>query len=135
MKPSARYTGRVTGVEACSRARPPSPHDREVDPSLRRAFHLLGKRWSGVLLAALTAGPTTFAALHREIGAISDSVLCDRLRELSDAGLVERRVEPGPPVAVRYALSDAGAALFPVLDALAAWARDHLPTETATPLS
>jgi DNA-binding HxlR family transcriptional regulator len=35
-------------------------------------------------------------------------------------------VEPGPPIAVRYALSDAGTALLPALDALAAWARDHL---------
>ncbi|MGC8510973.1 MAG: winged helix-turn-helix transcriptional regulator [Acidimicrobiales bacterium] len=117
----------MVGDEVRAGATCPAPHESVVDPSLRRAFALLGKRWNGVLLAALAGGPATFAALHREIGAISDSVLCDRLRELTDAGLVERRVEPGPPVAVRYALSGAGAALFPALDALAAWARDHLP--------
>ena len=119
----------MIGDESCSRAAPRAPHESDVDPSLRRAFHLLGKRWNGVLLAALVGGPATFAALHREIGAISDSVLCDRLRELTTAGLVERRVEPGPPVAVRYTLSDAGAALLPTLHALAVWAHDHLPAD------
>ncbi len=83
-----------------------------------------------MLLAALASGPTTFAFL-REIGAISDSVLGERLRELGDAGLVERHVEPGPPVAVRHALNDAGAVRFPALEALTEWARDHLPTAAA----
>ena len=124
----------MAGDEVCAGATR-APHESEVDPSLRRAFRLLGKRWNGVLLAALAGGPATFAALHREIGAISDSVLCDRLRELADAGLVERRVTPGPPVTVRYALSDDGAALFPALDALAAWARDHLPADHEIVLS
>ena len=116
----------MTGDEVRAGATSPALPESEVDPSLRRAFAVLGKRWNGVLLAALAGGPATFAVLHREIGAISDSVLCERLRELSDAGLVERGVEPGPPIAVRYALSDAGTALLPALDALAAWARDHL---------
>ena len=45
------------------------------------------------------------------------------------AGLVLREVDEGPPVAVRYRLSDHGAALVPVLRDLMSWARDHLPLQ------
>ncbi len=98
------------------------------DEALARAFTLLGKRWNGVILGTLTTGPAGFAELGRGVGGICDSVLSERLGELQLAGLVVRTVEPGPPVAVSYALSDTGAALIPVLHALGAWASEHLAT-------
>jgi DNA-binding HxlR family transcriptional regulator len=36
-------------------------------------------------------------------------------------------VSEGPPVSVSYALTPAGQALLPVLDALAEWAAENLP--------
>jgi DNA-binding HxlR family transcriptional regulator len=50
--------------------------------------------------------------------------MTDRLRELSDAGLVEREVDPGPPTTITYALTPLGERLRPGLDALRAWARE-----------
>jgi DNA-binding HxlR family transcriptional regulator len=97
------------------------------DESLRRAFDLLGKRWTGVILAVLETGPAGFAELRRAVGSITDSVLSDRLTELVAEGLVERRVVGTRPPGVSYALTDAGAALLPVLDRLADWARAYLP--------
>lgn len=96
------------------------------DAALSHAFALLGKRWSGVILGSLMEGPAGFADLRRATGGISDSVLSERLGELSTAGLVEREVDPGPPVAVRYRLAPPGEALVPVLRDLGDWARDHL---------
>jgi len=100
---------------------------RACNAALTRAFGFLGKRWSGVLLATLSAGPMGFAELKRAVAGISDSMLSERLAELGQAGLLEREVEPGPPVAVRYRLTDAGAGLAPALQALTAWAEDNLP--------
>jgi DNA-binding HxlR family transcriptional regulator len=99
------------------------------DAALIRAFTFLGKRWSGIILAALSDRPVGFAELARWVEGISDSVLSDRLTELQQAGLVARCVDSGPPVAVSYSLSNSGAALIPTLRALSAWAEANLPVK------
>ncbi len=99
------------------------------DAALVRAFGFLGKRWNGVLLAVLAAGPSSFGDLRRSVAGISDSMLSGRLGELTAAGLVVRSVDEGPPVSVRYALTDAGEALVPVLRQLSAWAEESLTEE------
>lgn len=96
-------------------------------PGVRRAFDFLGKRWNGVILGALSQGPTGFADLRRAVGSITDSVLSDRLTELGRAGLVERTVADGRPPSVQYALSQNGRALLPILDELGRWAMTNLP--------
>jgi DNA-binding HxlR family transcriptional regulator len=110
----------------------PAPDDdgigrRPCDTSLVRAFGFLGKRWNGVILANLFEGPAGFSELRRAVGAISDSVLSERLVELAAADLIERSVSAGPPISVTYALTDAGRALLPAMHALADWADAHLP--------
>ena len=97
-----------------------------ADVSLVRAFDLLGKRWTGVLLGTLRGGPVGFRALARAVPGISDSVLSDRLRELKEAGLVARTVEEGPPVSVSYTLTGAGRELLPALEQIGRWAERHL---------
>ena len=101
---------------------------RSCDAALSRAFEFLGKRWNGMLLSLLGAGPAGFAELKRSLG-ISDSVLSDRLAELTRAGLVARTVDEGPPLAVTYSLTEAGTALLPALQALGAWSRANLTEE------
>ncbi|GAB2910181.1 winged helix-turn-helix transcriptional regulator [Nonomuraea fastidiosa] len=104
-------------VEACNRR----------DEALTRAFTLLGKRWIAVVLGSLRSGPAGFRELSRAIDGVSDSVLSDRLSELTKAGLVARKVDEGPPVAVSYELTEAGWALMPALEQISQWAHDHLP--------
>jgi DNA-binding HxlR family transcriptional regulator len=100
---------------------------RVCDAALARAFGFLGKRWSGVILGTLLSGPAGFAELRRAVSGISDSVLSERLTELAGAGLVQRTVDEGPPLAVTYTLTQAGHALLPALRELTAWATDNLP--------
>ncbi|WP_065572040.1 winged helix-turn-helix transcriptional regulator [Microbacterium oleivorans] len=102
-------------------------HDaRQCDAAVSHAFSVLGKRWNGMILDVLGAGELSFSGLRRAVAGISDAVLSDRLSELSDAGLVARRVEPGPPVAVTYALTEAGCRLVPILTQLGEWADGNL---------
>jgi DNA-binding HxlR family transcriptional regulator len=98
-----------------------------ADAALVRAFDLLGKRWTGVVLATLSGGPAGFRALARAIDGISDSMLSDRLGELCGTGMVTRTVTEGPPLSVTYALTDAGRALLPALEQITRWAEEHLP--------
>jgi DNA-binding HxlR family transcriptional regulator len=107
------------------------PCSRQCDESLTLAFEILGKRWNGVILGTLKAGPAGFAEIRRAIGPITDSVLSDRLSELAAIGLVTREVTDTRPPGVSYYLAPAGVALMPVLDSLATWARGNLNEATA----
>lgn len=98
----------------------------ESDAALGRAFEFLGKRWNAVILAVLASGPASFTEISRAIGRISDSVLSGRLAELARAGLVERRVDEGPPVSVTYSLSPVAVALIPALEQIARWSHENL---------
>jgi DNA-binding HxlR family transcriptional regulator len=101
------------------------------DTRLTRVFDILGKRWNGMIVGALSSGPMTFSALSRAISGISDSMLSQRLGGLGELGIVARTVDAGPPVAVSYRLTDAGRALLPALALLAQWA-DENPTPTTS---
>ncbi|WP_155057085.1 winged helix-turn-helix transcriptional regulator [Streptomyces blattellae] len=99
---------------------------KKVDDGITRVFQLLGKRWSGQIVAVLIDGPAHFAALRRSIPGISERMLSDRLTELGAVGLVVREVAEGPPLRVTYRLTEVGAALEPALHELAQWAKAYL---------
>jgi len=109
-----------------SMARKPSEQARECDERLTRAFGLLGKRWSGVILGLLLQGPAHFAVIARAIPGISERMLSDRLTELAEAGILDREVIPGPPLGVVYRLTDKGEALGPGLLKLGEWAELYM---------
>ncbi len=95
----------------------------KVCPHFHKAVELVGKRWSGAILSALTDGPGRFGELGQRVPGMSDRLLSQRLRELEAEGLVERRVEPGAPVRVSYSLTAKGTDLSPALRELKAWGR------------
>jgi DNA-binding HxlR family transcriptional regulator len=107
------------GAEPCAK----------VDVALTRVFAILGKRWTGLIVAVLTQRPAYFAELRRAIPKISERMLSDRLTELAEAGIVVREVDPGPPLRVSYRLTEAGEALGPALGELGSWAERYLPDE------
>jgi len=81
---------------------------------------LLGRRWTLRLLWELREGAVpTFRELQERCGNVSSSVLADRLRERTEAGVAER-TEAG------YGLTDAGAELLARLRPLEEWA-SHWP--------
>jgi len=96
------------------------------DAGVARAFDFLGKRWNGVILGVLSKGALGFADLRRGVGSITDSVLSDRLAELTRAGLVQRTVTDTRPPGVVYQLSPTGNELLPILHQLGQWASTHL---------
>jgi DNA-binding HxlR family transcriptional regulator len=106
-------------VEAVSAQEQPTG----VCPHFHAAIELIGKRWTGAIVFALTEGPMRFGELAKAVPGLSDRLLSRRLRELEREGLVEREVEPGSPVRVIYSLTEAGADLRPALAGLKDWAR------------
>lgn len=94
--------------------------------AIETALEVFGRAWAGPVLRALLGGAERFSEIRREVDGVTDAVLSTRLRELCEHGLATRTVEPGPPVVVRYRLTDAGLDAEPVLAALAAFGRRRL---------
>ncbi|MDT0265324.1 helix-turn-helix domain-containing protein [Streptomyces sp. DSM 44915] len=96
----------------------PSP-----DCPVEIALTALRGRWTTLLVRELLrAGrPLGYRELAGALPALSDKVLTDRLRQLTEAGVLDRRRRPGWPPTVDYRLTDRGRALGPVLQALWDW--------------
>jgi DNA-binding HxlR family transcriptional regulator len=106
---------------------PEVAHDPAVVCAVyHQAIELIGKRWTGAIVSLLLRGPLRFHALVSAVPGMSERLCADRLRELEAAGLVSRRVLPGPPVGVEYTLTDAGKDLNDALGALGKWAHRWL---------
>lgn len=95
----------------------------EVCPHFHAAIELIGKRWTGAIVCALTERPMRFGELRRVVPGLSDRLLSQRLRELEEEGLVQRDVEAGTPVRVTYSLTECGKQLGPAINELKAWAK------------
>jgi DNA-binding HxlR family transcriptional regulator len=103
-------------------AAPCSPEDA-VCPQFHEAIELIGKRWTGAIVCALTERAMRYGELRKAVPGLSDRLLSQRLRELEEEGLVEREVEAATPVRVTYSLTPVGEELGPSIRELKAWAK------------
>jgi DNA-binding HxlR family transcriptional regulator len=89
------------------------------------SLEVVGERWALLVVREIVLGSTRFDRIVRGTGAPRDRVAA-RLKVLEEAGVVERRPYQERPQRFEYALTDAGRALVPVLDALLAWGLEHV---------
>lgn len=112
----------------------PAPTDlnRPISPEYCSRFHraveLVGKRWNGPILRAMLAGHSRYSDIRNAVPNLSDTLLAQRLKQLESEGLVERFVDPGPPLRTRYMLTPKGGALYEVVRAVEDWSHDWLPS-------
>jgi DNA-binding HxlR family transcriptional regulator len=95
------------------------------------ALDVVGERWTPLIVRELLLGPKRYTDLLDGLPGIGTNILATRLSDLQAHGILERRTLPRPtPVAV-YELTEAGAALAPVLRELRTWgARFGPPPES-----
>jgi DNA-binding HxlR family transcriptional regulator len=88
-------------------------------------IELIGRRWMGAILRVLMSDrPHRFNELLAAIPGLSDRLLTERLRELTEHEIVERIPAPDiSPIAVQYRLTESGRDLEVIVRAISAWAR------------
>lgn len=92
---------------------------------IARAAEILTERWVPLIVRELCCGSTRFSELQAGLPRISPALLSSRLRALERAGILERR----PAATGRgadYHLTEAGAALFPILESMGVWAQQWM---------
>ncbi|HEU4326440.1 MAG TPA: helix-turn-helix domain-containing protein [Roseiflexaceae bacterium] len=96
-------------------------YSEQICVRYQHAVEIIGKRWTGLIIKVLLRGPMRFHELADQLEVVSDRMLSERLKELEQEQVIERRVFPDAPVRVEYRLTEKGRALAPVVEALEAW--------------
>jgi len=79
-----------------------------------------------IILRELLARPSRYTDLLDDLPGIPTNVLSTRLKELEEAGIVERRIAPAPQRGILYAPTEAGQNLQGAVIALALWGNTRL---------
>lgn len=93
--------------------------------AIEKGMRLIGGKWTGSIIFHLKDGPVRFNDLSRMLGGASKKMVDQRLKELENRGMVERKVIDDRPVAVTYELTEFGASALKILDDLRIWSETH----------
>ena len=88
---------------------------------VRRAADLLERRWAISVIWASLEGAARFNEFRQAVEGVPPRTLTERLRELEQAGVLERRVVAASPPYAEYRLTERGRRLAPVVQAVGAW--------------
>jgi len=102
---------------------------------LAQAMDLIGERWALLVVRELVFGPKRFTDLRAGLPGISPNVLTQRLNELEQVGIVQKRRLPPPVAASVYDLTDWGRELDESMMVLGRWAAKSPSFDTSAPIS
>lgn len=95
-------------------------------PKYEGAINILGKRWTGLIIHVLLRGPVRFKDIREMVPQMSDKMLSERLKELEELEILERKVYPEIPVRIEYELTEKGKSLRPVIESIEAWGQQWM---------
>ncbi|MFB7511934.1 MULTISPECIES: winged helix-turn-helix transcriptional regulator [unclassified Streptomyces] len=103
------------------------PRDyRRQTCALSRSMEIVGERWTLLILRDAFYGVRRFGEFAAHL-VLPRAVLTDRLATLVEAGVLDRRTEPGSGRREVYVLTEKGVALWPAVRALTAWGERFHP--------
>jgi DNA-binding HxlR family transcriptional regulator len=105
----------------------------EMACSIARTLDVIGEPWSPLVLRNIYIGITRFEQLQQSLG-ISRKVLAERLKWLTDKGVLERREYSARPQRYEYALTQMGTELCDLLLVMVGWGDRWLAGEAGPPV-
>jgi DNA-binding HxlR family transcriptional regulator len=104
-----------------------NPVHESTSCAVAACAEIIGAKWTALLVHDLSEGPRRFSELEHSCAGISPRTLSERLRALEDEGILERRSYAESPPRVEYELTEKGASLLPIIDAMREFGKDWLP--------
>lgn len=92
---------------------------------IERGMRIIGGKWKGSILWYLKDGPIRFNELTRKLRGASKKMVNQRLKEMENMGLLERKVLSTKPVAVAYEITDFGKSALVFLEELKDWSLEN----------
>ncbi len=93
----------------------------DLDCPLRLTMSLMDSKWKSCILDELRHGPLRPSELHRQLPEATPRVLDLQLKELVEDGLVVKTIYAELPPRSEYAITELGASLLPIIDAMIEW--------------
>lgn len=90
------------------------------------SLDLFGDKWTLLVIRDIVAGKTRYGEFEKSPEGIPTNILADRLRALETHELIRKVPYQSKPVRFEYHLTEKGADLLPVLQAMARWANRHV---------
>ena len=94
---------------------------------------LLGDKWTLIVIRDLMMGKSRYSELADSPEGIPTNLLAERLKRLTEAGIVSRQPYQEKPARYAYQLTRKGLDLEPVLMALVEWSKRYLPDAFVPP--
>jgi len=91
----------------------------------------VGERWTLLIIRELLISPARFSEITDNLPGIGPNLLTDRLKQLTERGLIESGPVPGDARGKQYRLTALGEALRPALLSIARWGMKFLTEEDA----
>lgn len=95
--------------------------NKEICQEFYKSVELIGKKWNGAIVSALSDTEKRFCDIRDMIPSMSDRLLTERLKELETAQIVVRIVVTDRPLQVKYSLTPKGQELVPILEGIRTW--------------
>jgi DNA-binding HxlR family transcriptional regulator len=105
----------------------------EMACSIARTMDVVGEPWSPLIVRNIYIGISRFDDLQRTLG-LSRKVLAERLRWLTEHGVLEKRAYSTRPPRSEYVLTAKGLELFEVLMVMVRWGDKWLAGEAGPPV-
>lgn len=84
----------------------------------------LCKKWTLHILRIISDSPSVrFSDVKEGIPDINSRILSERLSELEEEGMIERKVEQTKPITIEYSITEKGEDFKVVLNAFCTWAK------------
>lgn len=92
------------------------------EDGMDKALQLISGKWKLRVIWALREGQEMrYSEVKRQVTGITDVMLSQSLRELTEDGMVDRKQYGDLPPRVSYVLTEKAAGLIPALEAMAVW--------------
>ena len=101
--------------------------------SMARSVAVIGDRWTLMILRDCFLGIRRFEDFERRLG-ISRSIIAERLKRLTEEGVLRREAYQQNPPRHEYRLTEKGLGLHPVMMAIVHWGDVHYAGEAGPPL-
>ncbi len=101
--------------------------------SIARSLAVFGDRWTLLVLRESFMGVKKFADFQANLG-ISKTIVADRLRHLTDHGILEKVAYQKNPVRYKYKLTRKGLDIYPVFLSITRWGDTYYPGKKGVPL-
>ena len=108
--------------------------DLEKQPcSIARSLAVFGDRWTLLVLRECFMGVKKFADFQENLG-ISKTIVADRLKHLTEHGILEKTAYQENPVRYKYRLTQKGLDIYPIFLSITQWGDTYYAGKKGVPL-